>query len=155
MTDWLLSMSVNPFLSAPFSLPRLEWFYLNKGYYNEVYCTHLHNHAIYFNQPLHKLGKQSGLSNYIGKIDELWPTSRSLDPIWPLNPLSKCQNWHVIDHISKNPYDILLIYFLFFGHSLVLNYRPLKNYINTFIWLQDPVKKLSVRLPSKVQGGGN
>ena len=35
-------------------------------------CTYLYNHAIYFNQTLHKLSKQSGLSNYKGQIDDLW-----------------------------------------------------------------------------------
>ena len=30
-------------------------------------CAYLYNHAIYFNQTLHKLGKQSELSNYTGK----------------------------------------------------------------------------------------
>ena len=34
-------------------------------------CTYLYNHAICFNQTLHKLGKQSELSNYTGKIDDL------------------------------------------------------------------------------------
>ena len=55
-------------------------------------CTYLYNHAIYFNETLHKLGKQSVLSNYTSKIDDLGPTSRSCDPVWPPNPISKCQN---------------------------------------------------------------
>ena len=90
-------------------------------------CTYLYNHAIYFNQTLHKLGKQAELSKCTGKIDDLWPTSRSCDPIWLPNPLSKCQNWHVLDHISKNPWDILLIYLLLFCYSPVLNYRSKKK----------------------------
>ena len=35
--------------------------------------TYLYSHAIYFNQTLHKLGKQSELLNYLGKIDDLLP----------------------------------------------------------------------------------
>ena len=52
-------------------------------------CAYLYNHVIYFNQTLHKLGNQSELSNYAGKIDDCWPTSRSCDPIWLPNPFSK------------------------------------------------------------------
>ena len=57
-----------------------------------IKCTYLYNHAIYFNQTSLKLGKQSELSNYTGKLDDLWPSSRSRDPIWPPNAISKCQN---------------------------------------------------------------
>ena len=119
-------------------------------------CTYLYNHAIYFNQTLHKLGKQSELSNCMGKI-------MTFDLFQGLVIQYGCQtlfqsakiSMYIIDHISKNPWDILLIYFLFFGYSHVLNYRSKNNYIDTFIGLQDPVKWLSVRLLNKVQGRGN
>ena len=78
-------------------------------------CTYLHNHSICFNLTLHQLGKQLELSSYTGKSDGLWPTSRSRDPIRPPNPLFKCQNKRVIDHISKRSLDILLIYLIFFS----------------------------------------
>ena len=34
-------------------------------------CAYLYNHAIYFNHTLHTLDKQSELSDYIGKLDDL------------------------------------------------------------------------------------
>ena len=52
-------------------------------------CTYLYNHAICFNQTLHKLGKQSQLSIDTDKVDDFWPTSRSHDPIWPPDQGSK------------------------------------------------------------------
>ena len=88
-TDFMCN---NPFLSGlPLCLcPGWSNFTWKKAI--TMKCTHLYNHAIYFNQILHKLGKQSELSNYTGKIYEFWPTSWSRNPIWSAKSSFKMLN---------------------------------------------------------------
>ena len=90
-------------------------------------CTYLYNHAIYFNQTSHKLSKQLWLSNYAGKINDLWPISWSCDLICLPNSFSNAKI-SVYLTISQKILKIFSSFIFYFLATLLFVAIKAKNF---------------------------